>query len=290
MTEQENRQARIAALMAGDASLAEPFLTEIASAVWASCSLLATDDAREAFREIMTGLCAGNFASFRTYDGRSSLRSFVALRARDLLAGRVLKLLHADPQRGWRAFEALFRSDFLRLIGRRLQGAVHEDTRAEAYQAITLALVDSDCRRLKAYGGKGSFTGFVLTSADRLLIDFVRGLNVQRRLTDAVAKLATVDGEALEPSPEVHYLQSQEDAQLAAALAVLTRAIETLGEAERLYIAIVLGSAQAPPSREIARLMRRPVQDVYKLKQRVLKHLRDLVAEDSTVKNWRASV
>jgi DNA-directed RNA polymerase specialized sigma24 family protein len=77
---------------------------------------------------------------------------------------------------------------------------------------------------------------------------------------------------------------------LTAALDVLTRAVETLPEAERLYLTIALGAAQTPPSREIAQLMQRPVEDIYKLKQRVLKRLRDLIAEESAVKNWRASV
>jgi RNA polymerase primary sigma factor len=237
-----------------------------------------------------------------------------------------------------------------------LPRAEHEDARREAYQSICLAMIESDYRRLKAYGGSGSFAGFVLRTADRLLIDFLRGLASRRRLPNAVARLGALDrqvfklvywqrlperpdalaphlsallgrvpdsadiaasllrvkvyaragqdgarlvpiptdqeeiADAPEATPEARLMQTEEDEQLAAALDVLTRAIKTLPESERLYLGIVFGFAQTPPSREIARLMQRPVEDIYKLKQRVLKHLHDLIAEDAAVKNWRASV
>jgi hypothetical protein len=36
--------------------------------------------------------------------------------------------------------------------------------------------------------------------------------------------------------------------------------------------------------------MQRPVEDVYKLKQRVLLKLREIASADSKIKTWRASV
>ncbi len=66
--------------------------------------------------------------------------------------------------------------------------------------------------------------------------------------------------------------------------------MEDLPEAERLYLSIALSHSEPPPSREIARLMRRPVEDIYKLKQRVLQRLRDVMAKESAIKNWRVSV
>jgi len=267
----------------------------------------------------------------------------------------MLQLFHSDQQKAWRAFENFFKTDFLRLIHKRLPGAKGEDARRDAYQTISLALIDQDCRRLKAYNGSGSFVGFVLRTADHLLIDFIRSLASRRRLPNAVARLPELDREvfrlvnwqnvperpellapylnaclervpdhaaiaaallrvkayaraekdarprqtetdltqiadAPESSPEAQLVQSEEDEQLRAAVDVLNRAIDTLPDAERLYLTIVFNNAQTPPAREIARLMQRPVEDVYKLKQRVLKHLRDIIAEESAVKNWRASV
>lgn len=357
-TQSADDRVRIAALTGGDPSLAAHFLKQIAPTVWTACLLLTGEDgeAREAFRDVTAKLAADNFARLRDYTGKGTLESFVALTARDLLSERMLQTLHADREKGWRAFEKLFEADFHRLIRKRLMGAQFEEERREAYQAISLALIDEDCHRLKAYDGSGSFSGFVLRTADRLLIDFVRGLIRRRRIPQAIARMPALEREifkllhwekipeqpetlapylatrlndrstpaeiadalarvkahaenlqatppqsrsdidldeladAPESSPEEQLVRSEEDKQLGAAVDVLTRAIETLPESERLYLTIVLNAGETPPSREIAALMQRPVEDIYRMKQAVLKRLRDLIAEDSAVKNWRASV
>lgn len=291
--EDSGNRARIAALRNGDARAAAQFINDIAPALWTACTLVIPEDteAREAFMEGIAKLRTDNFALLAQHVGQGPLEGFVVLMVRDLLGTRVQRLLSSDPKRGWRAFEAFFEADLRRLIHRRLPGG--GDVQHDAYQSICLAMIDSDFRRLKAYSGSGSFAGFVLRTADRLLIDFLRGTNALRRLHGA---LLTRDmalqeiPDAMEASPEAQVIQTEEERQLAAALEILTRAIETLPEAERLYLAIALTPAQTPPSREIARLMRCPVEDIYKLKQRVLNHLRDLMADDIAVKNWRASV
>ena len=53
---------------------------------------------------------------------------------------------------------------------------------------------------------------------------------------------------------------------------------------------IVLGDSKTPPAREIARLMQKPVEEIYKLKQRVLQRLREIASTDSKIKTWRTSV
>ena len=88
----------------------------------------------------------------------------------------------------------------------------------------------------------------------------------------------------------MRHLRAQDEAQLAKAADVLARAIPALAGPDQLYLAIVLAHAETLPAREIARLMQRPVEDIYKMKQRILKRLRDLIAEDAAVKIWRASV
>jgi len=91
-------------------------------------------------------------------------------------------------------------------------------------------------------------------------------------------------------SPEDDLLRSEEEEQTAAALDALVKAAENLSEAERLYLTIALSASEPPPSREIARVMRRPVEDIYKLKQRVLERLRAILSKESAIKNWRVSV
>jgi RNA polymerase sigma factor (sigma-70 family) len=285
-------RARIAALRNGDKRAIAQFLNEIAPAVWTACSLLTAEDseARQAFVETIAKLRADDFALLTQYTGRGTLESFAALASRDLLADRVQRLLAEDPKRGWHAFEAFFKADLQRLIHRRLPGGSRGEVQRDAYQSICLAMIDSDYRRLKAYSGSGSFAGFVLRTADRLLIDFLRSTNAGRRLQPVWDTDLLEIPDAAEASPEAQLVQAEEDRQLAAAVDVLRRAMETLPEAERLYLSIALGATQMPPSREIARLMQRAVEDIYKLRQRVLNRLRDVIADDSAVKNWRASV
>jgi RNA polymerase sigma factor (sigma-70 family) len=206
------------------------------------------------------------------------------------LGERVLRLLRADKERGWRAVEGFFRTDLLRLIQRRLPSGHYADARQDAYQAISLALVEGDCRRLNSYDGRGSFTAFVLRMADRILIDHLRSANTRRRQTEAFVQAVALDGEAIEASPEVRRLLADDEADLKKAADVLACAIPSLSTPEQLYVAILLAHAETPPAREIARLMQRPTEEIYKMKQRILKRLRDLIAEDAAVKTWRASV
>jgi RNA polymerase primary sigma factor len=356
-TKDTGDRARVTALRSGDPALVAQFLKDISATVWTGCCLLTGEEghAREAFIEVMAVLRADNFARLGAFTGRGSLDAFVALTVRDLLAERMLRLFQSDREKGWRAFERFFESDILKLIRRHLPGPTNQDARRDAYQEICVALIDADYRRLKAFGGSGSFAGFVLRIVDRLLIDFVRRIAPRRRLPAGVARQSALDREvyrlvfwehipqradilavhlhtrlnsapeiaeiavalaraaarapmgqevmrlvpveaeagdlaAAESSPEEQLFDEEREEELAAALDVLERAILTLPASERLYLTIALGGAETPPSREIARLMQRPVGEIYKLKQRVLKHLRDLLAEESAVKNWRASV
>jgi RNA polymerase primary sigma factor len=93
-----------------------------------------------------------------------------------------------------------------------------------------------------------------------------------------------------EQTPEERLVAQEEHGRLTAALAVMERAMGNCPPEERLYLTIALGGAEPRPAREIADLMRRPVEDIYKLKQRVIHRLRDALASDDAVKIWRASV
>jgi RNA polymerase sigma factor (sigma-70 family) len=281
------------AVRSGEPAHAARFIKEISGTVWSACRLLTggEDDARHAFGEVMTALSANRFARLSAYAGRGMLDTFVALTVRDLIAERMLRLLQSDQMKAWHAFERLFEADIARLIRKRLPG-FGEDARRDAYQDICLKLIDDDYRRLKAYGGSGSFAGFVLRTVDHLLIDLVRSVVGRRR---PLPKPVSVDdlgdmANDSELSPEESLIHADEDHRLTAAIEALTEAMNTLPAAERLYLAIVLGESRTPPAREIARLMQRPVEDIYKLKQRVLLKLREIVSADLKIKTWRASV
>jgi RNA polymerase primary sigma factor len=352
-------------VFAGNAAAAEEFFRVTADVLWSVCRQITRDQAQalEAFDAVCDGLAERGFERLRAYDGRSRLTTFVALLGRDLLAHRLMKLLREDVAIGWRAFEAFFRADLERVIRRRLPGLVHAETRREAWQEICIGLLAEDCRRLRCFSGTGSLIGFVLHTADRLLLDFIRTFSLRRRMPAAIARLPMLEQEIfrcvywqraaadsaslsrvlaarMHPAPSVEILvaalanvrcalpagygalsathrfislsdaperaagttdadaqspedqifEIEEEELLSAAVAVLRKAADTLPQAERDYVRITLAGADPLPAREVARLMNRPVEDVYKLKQRVLKRLREAIEDHAEVRNWRASV
>ena len=355
----------VRAVLAGDPAAAARFLRAIADTVWSACRRLTRDEleARDAYAAVCAGLQADGFKRLRPYDGRSRLTTFVALVSRDLLAQRLQRLFYEDAQRGWRAFEGFFQADMSRLIQRRLPGQSHDETRRDAYQEICVALIADDYRRLKAYNGSGSFSGFVLHVVDRLLVDFIRSFSMRRRAPAAIARLPALEQEIFRcvhwqgvsadaaalmkilaqrirppptaqavaaglarvqrclpsgyaapassrlvsladapefaedgsggpsvASPEEIAIEGEAENLLSTAAAMLRDVAATLSEEERLYIEIALGGAEPLPAREVALLMRRPVEEVYKLKQRVLKHLKEALEDHEAIKKWRTSV
>ena len=355
----------IRGVLAGDATAVAEFFRVTADILWSACSQTARDEAqaRDAFDAVCLGLAENGFERLRAYDCRSRLTTFVALLCRDLLAQRLMRLLLEDAERGWRALEAFFRADLEGLIRRRLPGPAHAETRRDAWQEICAGLLAEDCRRLRAFSGAGSLIGFVLQTADRLLLDFIRTFSQRRRMPAAITRLplleqeifrcvywqrAVADSATLGPilaarmhpapspenvaaalanvrgalpadygaglatngivslshlpepaeqptgadaqTPEDHIVRMEDERLLSAAVAVLRKAAATLPRAERDYVRISLAGAEPLPAREVARLMQRPVEDIYKLKQRVLKRLRDIIAEHPEVRKWRASV
>jgi RNA polymerase primary sigma factor len=113
-----------------------------------------------------------------------------------------------------------------------------------------------------------------------------------RVMTPKCVTVDHIEGAACEhePSPEERIIHADDDQRLAAAMDALGEAMTTLTPAEQLYLRIALSGSCSPPAREIARLMQRPVEEIYKLKQRVLLRLREIAASDTKIKTWRASV
>ena len=265
----------------------------IANTVWAACRLLSRDDAeaRAAFSDVVEALRADGFRRLRAYNGSSRIETFVALVAREVLAERLLRLFQVESgDNGWTAFERYFAADINRIITRRLPGTGRADIRQDAYQDICVALIADDYRRLKAYRGIGSFTGFVMQTVDRLLIDFIRHAMPRGRQR---AEVPAPEWEAIpsdQPSPEESLLDREGDRLLSLAAEVLRESAAAFSETERLYLHIALGSGEPIPAREVARLMRRPVEEVYKLKQRVMTRLRETLDQHPAVKMWKASV
>jgi len=361
-------RALLRAVLGGDQTAAEQLLRAVADTIWTACrSLTGTEAAaREAFIAVNAALQEDAFHRLRSYDGRCRINTFVALVARDILAQRLLQLLREESNLGWSAFERFFEADIRRLILRRLPGKSCEDTRTDGYQEVCIALIENDYRRLKAYNGEGSFTGFVLHTVDRLIIDFIRSFSGRRRAPAAIERLPALEqeifklvyweavarqAEALTPqlarrlasrptseeigaalervrrdtppgygssapgparmvslsetpdaidkssidgpivqSPEDIVLEQERENLLGSAAKALREVAEALPATERLYLQIALGGPEPLPARDVARLMQRPVEEIHRLRPRVLKLLKDALESRGEIKTWRASV
>jgi RNA polymerase primary sigma factor len=202
-------------------------LLEIASqTAWGVVAQLEDNPAGRdgAFRHVMTSLAEGGFSRLRPFDGRARLTTFIALIARDLLAERLARSFVETPREVWARFERFFGADIRRRIARRFPREVGTSLHDDAYQEIRLKLIEDDFRRIRSYGGRGSFAGYVLTMVERLLIDLLRREKPRRRLPAAIARLSELDqaiyeavawdGCAAEPARLIAVLQSRFEATL----------------------------------------------------------------------------
>lgn len=340
----------VAAALTGNTDSITRFITAISGVVWASCLALGSyeGEARDRFIEVMAQLRSSGFAPFRDYDGRSTLTTFTALIVRELHCGKLCALLDSDPMKAWQLFEQLFEKDIKRQIQQRIYSPASDELSRDLYQAVCLAFIDQNYRRIRSYTGKGSFAGYILRCVENIIRDQIRSNVLRRRrlpaeierlgeterelfkliawhgcperldvlqqklqsrfprdlgLTEIERALGRVRqhiGRALAPanpdellpvvqSPEEIAIRANSEDQLSAALGALVQAAGKLADDERTYLDFVL-SENPPPARELARLMARPVEEIYALKKRVLRKLREHLLENSAVKQWLASV
>jgi RNA polymerase primary sigma factor len=92
------------------------------------------------------------------------------------------------------------------------------------------------------------------------------------------------------PTPEGAAIARQEEAALDQATEALQAAVASLPPDIRLYVQFVMAGNGERPAREIARLMARPVADIYRLRQQAERLLRQALSENSAVKTLRMSV
>jgi RNA polymerase primary sigma factor len=71
----------------------------------------------------------------------------------------------------------------------------------------------------------------------------------------------------------------EEEQRRAALVAAVNAAAEKLPTDERLYLQIVFSANEPLPARGIARLMGCPVEEVYRLKQRTQKWLKEITVQ-----------
>jgi RNA polymerase primary sigma factor len=187
--------ALVKAVVAGDPAAAQQFLDAVSGTLWSVVVTLEGDgaDGETAFLGIIEALKANGYARLKAFDGRGRLATYLAIAARDILADRLARSFVEAPRNSWARFERFFGADIRRRVAQRFPREANSGHRDDAYQEVCLKFIEDDYRRIRAYDGLGSFTGYILTVAERILIDLLRRDAPRRRLPAAVARLSQLD-------------------------------------------------------------------------------------------------
>jgi RNA polymerase primary sigma factor len=343
--------ALVRAVLAGDPAACGHFINAVSATLWSVVTKLIGhgSEGEAAFLHIVTLLKADGYARLKAFDGRAKLCRYISLVARDILAERLAGRFSQAPHDAWRQFQRFFERDIRRRVEQRLGSRCSVATREDAYQEICLKLVENDFRCIRAYDGRGSFVGYVLTTIDRALIDFLRRVAPRRRMPAAVARLSSLDQQIyaaiaweghpvdadrlapvlvgrldrdpdaadiamallriaavarLEPAgqswparvisldavmdggrlaltdttptPEDWLLLVEEERSRAVLVSAIKAAAATLPPDERLYLETVFAATEPLPPRQIAKAMGCRVEDIYRLKQRAQRWIKEI--------------
>ncbi|HKA80920.1 MAG TPA: sigma-70 family RNA polymerase sigma factor [Xanthobacteraceae bacterium] len=351
----QSERLLVNAMLAGEAAAASRFLERMGDTLWAIVVKLegAGAQGEAAFLHVVAALEADGYARLKGFDGRARLATYLSLVARDILGDRLARRFSEAPHDAWSRFVRFFESDIRSRIAQQMPRNIGSAAREDAYQEVCLKLIENDFHRIRAYAGRGSFTGYVLTVVDRILIDLIRRDAPRRRLPAAVARSAPLDqaiyaavvwegcprdierlatalrgrlerdpeaGEIAEaltrvagiarlertppsqpadaisldrlvedggglsladsaPTPEDSLLLAEEERSRAALVAAVKAAAADLPTDERLYLQIVFAANDPLPARDIAKLMGYPVEEVYRLKQRTRRWLKEVAVQ-----------
>jgi len=346
-------QLLVRAVIGGDPVACERFIKTASAALWSVVTKLVGDgtEGEAAFLHVVAALRADGCVRLKDFDGRTGLSKYVALVARDILAERLARHFSEAPRDAWRQFQRFFERDIRRRVEQRLGNRCSAATREDAYQEICLKLVESDFRCIRAYDGRGSFVGYVLTAVDHALIDLLRRATPRRRVPAAIARLSPLDQEVysavaweghpvdadrlalvligrlgrdpdaaeisaalariaaplarleparnswparvvsldavthgsgrlaladVAPTPEDWLLLAEEERSRAKLLDTVKAAAAALPAEERLYLETIFAASDPLPPRQIAKAMGCAVDDVYRLRQRVRRWIKEI--------------
>jgi RNA polymerase primary sigma factor len=239
----------------------------------------AGDAEDDIYHDVVSALIEENYRRILAYDGQGSFGGFVL---------RIINNLCIDR----------LRKDVPR---RRLPAAIQRLPAAE--QEVFKQLYWENCaepqlaaalRARKVELGAAAMAAAVTAVRAALPRNFSADEDVRPRL---VALPGSVEGRSGEPdladdrlTPEDAVIASEDEETLEQATSALKAAIARLPQEIRLYLQFVMSGNGDLPPRDIARLMARPVTDIYRLRQQAERLLRQILSENSAVKNLRMSV
>ena len=240
----------------------------------------AGDGAEDIYHDVVSALIEDGYRRILAYDGQGSFGGFVLRIVNNLCVDRLRKdvprrRLPAAIQRLPEAEQEVFRQLYWENCPEHQLGAVLQARKIElggealamAVTAVRAALprdfsaADEDKRpRLVALPGSAE------------------GRTGESDLPDE------------RPTPEDAVIAHEDEAALEQATGALKAAIDRLPQEIRLYLQYVMSGNHDLPPREIAKLMARPVTEIYRLRQQAERLLRQALSENSAVKNLRMSV
>lgn len=222
----------------------------------------------DAYQEVCAELLADDCRRLKAYSGSGGFAGFVLRCASNLLL------------------------DYLRKIdGRRRLPAPIE----------RLGALDQEIFRLLWWRGIGADgLGAALTTGFKPAPDAADVTAALERVRQALpagyqphgrqVSLDAVEEPTDDDTPETLLGKKTRDAAQDKAMEALRLAAAELSAQEKLYLSIQMSSPDLPPARDMARLMQVPVEEVYRLKQRVWKSLKEKLSDNDAIKNWLASV
>jgi RNA polymerase primary sigma factor len=230
------------------------------------------------YHDVVSALIEDNYRRIQAYDGQGSFGGFVLRIINNVCIDRLRKdvprrrlpaAIARLPETGQEVFRQLYWEECpepqLAAALRARKIDLTPEARKAAVAAVRAALpknfamAEEERPRLVALPGSGDEQGGPELPDDGL--------------TPEEAAIAREDDEALEQ-----------------ATGALKAAIGRLPQEIRLYLQFVMAGNGNLPAREIAKLMARPVAEIYRLKQQAERLLRQALAENSAVKNLRMSV
>ncbi|MCC6887099.1 MAG: sigma-70 family RNA polymerase sigma factor [Hyphomicrobiales bacterium] len=240
----------------------------------------AEHDTDDAYHDIVASLIEDGYRRIRAYDGHGSFGGFVLRTVANLCIDRLRK----DVPR------------------RRLPAAIKYLSVAE--QEVFRQLYWRTCpehRLDAALRGRGIELDAAALGAAVAAVREALPRGIEFRSEDRRSRLVTLPdvnradegGAALHderPTPEEEAIARQHAAALEQASDALRSAVDRLPPDVRLYLQHVMDGHGERPAREIARLMGRPVSEVYRLKQQAEHLLREALADHPAVKNLRMTV
>ncbi len=176
----------IQAVLRNEQGAWDRFVRRFSDLVYSYCSSVFSDPELDAeYLTVFSHLQSDDYAFLRAYNSRAGFSTYLNLKLRELLAGRILALFTENPARAWEAFQRYFR-ELLEPLKRRSE---------DLYQDVCVHLIDDNYRRIVGFDGRGSFAGYIRRVIDNLCLDLRRRSEGRRRLPEAVQRLPALDQE-----------------------------------------------------------------------------------------------